>query len=67
MTGDNVDGTTNIIPNMDPEIFLEGYKKILKHIYSPEHYYQRIMTLFREYKTPKIKAKMNMSHVCGVN
>ncbi len=66
MTGDNVDGTTNIIPIMDPEIFREGYKKILKHIYSPEHYYQRIMTLFREYKTPKIKSKMNMSHVVGL-
>jgi radical SAM superfamily enzyme YgiQ (UPF0313 family) len=67
MTGDNVDGTTNIIPkNMDPVVFREGYKKILKHIYSPEHYYQRIMTLFGEYKTPKIKSKMNMSHVFGL-
>ena len=51
---------------MDPVVFREGYKKILKHIYSPEHYYQRIMTLFGEYKTPKIKAKMNMSHVFGL-
>ena len=34
MSGDNVDGTTNIIPVMDISTFLAGYKKILKHIYS---------------------------------
>ncbi|HJO56385.1 MAG TPA: B12-binding domain-containing radical SAM protein, partial [Candidatus Scalindua sp.] len=51
MTGDNADGSTNIIPNnMDADTCREGYKTILKHIYSPENYYNRIMTLFKEYK-----------------
>ncbi|MFQ5965576.1 MAG: B12-binding domain-containing radical SAM protein [Candidatus Scalinduaceae bacterium] len=63
MTGDNVDGTTNIIPNMNLDVLKEGYKKILQHIYSPEHYYKRVMTLFREYKPPKIKARLNIQQV----
>ena len=66
MSGDNVDGTTNIIPNMDPEIFREGYKKILRHIYSPENYYERIETLFREYRAPKIKGKITLDHILGL-
>jgi len=66
MTGDNVDGTTNIIPNMDPEIFREGYKRILRHIYSPENYYKRIKTFFKEYKSPKIKGKIKLDHIVGL-
>ncbi|ODS33713.1 MAG: radical SAM domain protein [Candidatus Scalindua rubra] len=66
MTGDNADGSTNIIPNMDPDIFREGYKRILRHIYSPENYYQRIMTLFKEYKSPKIKARIKFEHIVGL-
>ena len=54
-TGDNVDGTTNIIPRMGLETLREGYKRILRHIYSPKHYYDRILTFLREYRPPKVK------------
>src|SRR3990172_3863591 len=63
MSGDNVDGTTNIIPKMDVDTFREGYKNILRHIYSPENYYQRIKTFFREYKAPKIKVQFKFNHI----
>ncbi|NOR64401.1 MAG: DUF4070 domain-containing protein [Candidatus Scalindua sp.] len=67
MTGDNADGSTNIIPNnMDAETFREGYKKILRHIYSPENYYKRIMTLFKEYKSPKFKGTIKFEHIIGL-
>ncbi|MCR4290096.1 MAG: B12-binding domain-containing radical SAM protein [Candidatus Scalindua sp.] len=63
MTGDNADGSTNIIPNnMDADTCREGYKTILKHIYSPENYYKRIMTLFKEYKSPKFKGTIKIEH-----
>jgi Domain of unknown function (DUF4070) len=65
-SGDNVDGTTNIIPNMDPDTFQEGYKNILRHIYSPENYYQRIKTFFREYKAPKIKTQIKFDHILAM-
>ena len=55
ISGDNADGSTNIIPKMNLDTLLEGYKKILDHIYSPEHYYARIRTFLKEYKPPKIR------------
>lgn len=54
MSGDNVDGTTNIIPVMNLEVLRAGYRSVLKHIYSPEAYYQRVKTFLQEYKPFKI-------------
>jgi radical SAM superfamily enzyme YgiQ (UPF0313 family) len=54
VSGDNVDGTTNIIPKMDLNQLLKGYQKILSNIYRPRPYYRRIKTFLREYKAPKI-------------
>ena len=63
MSGDNVDGTTNIIPIMSLDTLREGYKDILRHIYSPEPYYQRVNTFLREYKPPKIKVSLDFEYV----
>jgi radical SAM superfamily enzyme YgiQ (UPF0313 family) len=60
-SGDNVDGTTNIIPAMNLETLRAGYREILQHIYSPEHYYQRIRTFLREFKAPKVRAPLRFS------
>jgi radical SAM superfamily enzyme YgiQ (UPF0313 family) len=63
MSGDNVDGTTNIIPRMSLGALRDGYRSILSHIYSPEHYYQRVKTFLREYKPPKIKARLDREYI----
>ncbi len=55
MSGDNVDGTTNIVPVMNLDSLKEGYRSILQYIYSPEVYYQRIKTFLREYQPPKLQ------------
>jgi hypothetical protein len=52
MSGDNVDGTANIVPIMDLDTLREGYRRILRHIYSPAPYYQRVRTFLGEYKPP---------------
>lgn len=65
-SGDNVDGTTNIIPAMNMETLREGYKHILKHIYSPEQYYKRIRIFLREYKPPKIRGVLRFSHILAL-
>ncbi|WP_222847315.1 B12-binding domain-containing radical SAM protein [Pontiella desulfatans] len=52
-SGDNVEGTTNIVPLMDFDRLLKGYKTILNHIYAPRHYYERIRTMLSEYRPPK--------------
>jgi radical SAM superfamily enzyme YgiQ (UPF0313 family) len=58
-TGDNVDGTTNIVPKMGIEVLNEGHRKLMLHIYSPKLYYQRVRAFLRVYKAPKIKAPLD--------
>ncbi|MGE4489092.1 MAG: B12-binding domain-containing radical SAM protein [Kiritimatiellales bacterium] len=62
-TGDNADGTTNIIPAMSMSTLSEGYRRILNHIYSPTPYYQRIRTFLREYPPPRVREKLQFSHI----
>jgi hypothetical protein len=63
MTGDNVDGTTNIIPQMGIDTLREGYKSIMEHIYSPKYYYQRVRTFLREYHPPSIKSPLDFQRI----
>ncbi len=63
MTGDNADGTTNIIPKMPMATLKAGYRYILEHIYSPAYYYERVRTFLREYRPPRIKAPLDVQHV----
>jgi radical SAM superfamily enzyme YgiQ (UPF0313 family) len=50
MSGDNADGSTNIIPIMDPVVLSNGYKHVVNTLYSPEFLYPRIKTLLKSYK-----------------
>jgi radical SAM superfamily enzyme YgiQ (UPF0313 family) len=63
MSGDNVDGSTNIISNMDPDTLLNGYRRIMQHIYSPKLYYQRVKTFLREYQSPKAKVPRDFEYI----
>jgi len=66
VSGDNVDGTTNIIPKMDLNQLLKGYQKILHNIYRPQPYYRRVKTFLREYKTPKISIPVDFQRFLAV-
>jgi radical SAM superfamily enzyme YgiQ (UPF0313 family) len=63
LSGDNVDGSTNIIPAMNLDVLRKGYKDVLHYLYSPEAYYQRVKTFLREYKPPKIKIQLDFRHI----
>jgi len=63
MSGDNTDGTTNIIPVMNLEALHRGYKNVLQHIYSPETYYKRVKTFLREYRPPTVKVPLDFKYV----
>lgn len=62
-TGDNVDGTTNFIPHMNMDLLNEGYKSILRRIYAPKPYYQRIRTFLREYHPPQVKTSISWGNL----
>jgi len=54
-TGNNTDFTINFIPKMDPEKLLDGYKSILKTIYSPKFFYERVMRFMKDFEPKKKK------------
>jgi len=66
ISGDNVDGTTNILPKMGLDALREEYNRMMHHIYSPEHYYKRVVTFLREYKRPKIRTPLNFQRLLAV-
>jgi len=51
-SGDNVDGCTNIIPAMGLDKLIAGYHAIMKEIYSPRQYYQRVKRILGDLKAP---------------
>jgi radical SAM superfamily enzyme YgiQ (UPF0313 family) len=54
-TGDNTDFTINFIPKMNYNKLLAGYKMVIDKIYSPKYYYQRVMTLLKNYEPLQTK------------
>jgi len=66
-TGDNTDFSMNFVPKMKYETLMTGYKNVLDTIYSPRHYYERVVNFLKEYrprKTPGIST-LRLSHVTG--
>jgi radical SAM superfamily enzyme YgiQ (UPF0313 family) len=65
-TGDNADGSTNIIPKMGLEPLREGYRKILSQIYAPNFYYERVRTFLREYHPPKMRMRFELQYLLAL-
>ncbi|NPV07616.1 MAG: DUF4070 domain-containing protein [Anaerolineae bacterium] len=65
LSGDNVDGSTNIIPRMDLEVLRKGYRDILNHIYSPHHYYERVKTFLEDYDPPRLNIRIDAGYVAA--
>lgn len=76
MSGDNTDASLNFIPAMNLDKLMEGYRHVLKSIYTPKHYYARAKKFLKEFKpgyraigkirTAHIKALLKSMVVLGV-
>lgn len=49
-TGNNLDAVLNFAPMLDRTILTEGYRRLVKELYAPRQYYQRIETFLRDYR-----------------
>ena len=49
-TGNNIDAVLNFIPKLDRDVLIEGYRSLVKHLYTPRVYYRRALTFLREYR-----------------
>jgi radical SAM superfamily enzyme YgiQ (UPF0313 family) len=58
-SGNNTDGTTNILPKMGVEPLRQGYFKVLRGIFSPAPCYARIRTFLRAFGVPKVRRKLD--------
>ncbi len=65
-SGDNVDGTTNIIPAMGVQRLVEGYRAIMRQIYSPRTYYRRVRGFMKEFKMPQVKIPMDSQRMLAL-
>ena len=63
VTGDNADGTTNVIPRMSFETLQEGYRRIMQTIYSPRVHYERIRIFLKEYKLQTNRTHLDVQHL----
>ena len=66
MSGDNVDGTTNIIPKMNIDILRKGYRTVIESLYTPKNYYARVITFLKVYKPPRITIPLDFEHVMAL-
>jgi len=58
MSGNNTDGSTNILPKMGLEVLQQGYRHLMQQIYSPKLFYERVRTFLREYEMPKVGRRL---------
>lgn len=63
MNGDNADGLTNIVTKMDIHVLQQGYQRIIKDIYSPGPFYQRVKTFLQEYNPVKNTVHMELQEI----
>jgi len=63
MSGDNVDGNTNILPVMGLETLREGYKHLMENIYAPKQYYRRLKIFLKDFSPNLVKSPIRLSEV----
>ncbi|RPI89507.1 MAG: DUF4070 domain-containing protein [Chloroflexi bacterium] len=66
MSGDNVDGTTNIIPRMNIDVLSKGYQTVIDTLYAPKNYYARVKTFLKEFKAPRLKAPIDFQYLLAL-
>ncbi|MBI5386723.1 MAG: DUF4070 domain-containing protein [Verrucomicrobia bacterium] len=49
-TGNNTDAALNFKPKLSKEFLVSGYRDLMKKLYEPRHYYQRIRTFLKSHR-----------------
>jgi len=61
--GDNTDCRLNFLPRMDATRLVEGYRSVMKRIYSYEAYYERVKLLLSRCHQPSGKVRLNYGNL----
>lgn len=65
-SGNNCIDDTNIITRMDRDTLRTNYRALVKALYEPRNYYDRVKNLLTEYKEPKEKPPLTKEAVLAV-
>lgn len=66
-SGNNTDMSINFIPKMNLNTLINGYNHIINTIYSPKHYYERVMKFLKEYRPVKLrKPHINLAQLSAL-
>ena len=65
-SGNNVIDDTNIVTRMDREFLRSNYKALVKSLYEPKNYYDRVKNFLAEYKEPKEKPPLTKDVILAV-
>ncbi len=65
MSGDNSDGTTNIVTKIDSQVLKNGYFHIMNSIYSPKLLYPRIKTFLEKFTPTKTSILLQINEVAA--
>jgi len=58
-SGNNTDCTLNFVPKMDPDRLVEGFKTVLRNIYSPKEYYNRALDCLSRFHSDRIEPRQS--------
>jgi hypothetical protein len=56
-SGNNTHGSVNFIPKMDANKLVEGYKTVLRNVYSPREYYARALDCLARFHADRIEPR----------
>ncbi|HEX6127035.1 MAG TPA: DUF4070 domain-containing protein [Pyrinomonadaceae bacterium] len=56
-TGNNTDCTMNFVPRMEMNRLIEGYKSVVRNIYSPKEYYRRALDCLSRFHQDRVEPR----------
>ncbi len=57
--GNNIDCNLSFIPTMSAQCLLDGYRSILKRIYAPDAYYDRVRRFLERYQPTRTRRSLS--------
>jgi len=64
-TGNNTDATMNFRPKLDREFLESGYRDLMKKLYEPRAYYQRIRTFLKNHRPAPQQLRLSWPDFCA--
>ena len=60
-TGNNTQAALNFVPRLDRETLIDGYRGLVRYLYSPEAFYRRALTFLSQYQPSGPKTRYSWS------